>query len=100
MVTIVEQGAPLPSTQARTVTAEILRTAPIRLSAMVFEGQGFGAAAVRGVITGIGLLARTPYPHRTFATVTEAVSWIERETRENESMPRRSVEAAVAEVRC
>lgn len=101
LLTIVEDGAPLPTPEARRVTADVLRGAPIKLSAMVFEGHGFRAAAVRGVITGIGLIAKTPYPHRTFATVDEAAAWIEKETRNNGpgSMLRDSIVRGVASLR-
>jgi hypothetical protein len=101
LLTIVEDGAPLPSTEARKVAAEVLHGVPIKLSAMVFEGQGFRAASVRGVITGIGLLARTPYPHRTFATVKDAAIWIEKETHADDTraMLRSGIAGAVGKLR-
>ena len=101
LLSIVEDGAPLPTAEVRKVTADVLRGVPIKLSAMVFEGHGFRAAAVRGVITGIGLLARTPYPHRTFAMVEDAAVWIEEETRADgpDAMLRGSVARAVARFR-
>jgi hypothetical protein len=44
-------------------------------STVVFEGQGFRAAAVRSVVTGLAMLARLPFPHHIFATVPIAVDW-------------------------
>jgi hypothetical protein len=101
LLSIVEDGAPLPSAEARKVTAEQLHGAPINLSAMAFEGQGFRAAAVRGAITGIGLLARTPYPHRTFGTVKDAAVWIEKETHgdQTRAMMRSGIVGAVSKFR-
>jgi len=50
-------------------------SANLRCSTVVFEGQGFRAAAVRSVVTGLAMLARLPFPHHIFATVPIAVEW-------------------------
>lgn len=98
LVTIVEAGAPLPAADVRQATAELLAEAAphVRCSAVVFEGIGFRAAAVRGIVTSISMLARPPYPHRIFSTVTEASSWIHR-TFGGASGPQ--LEAAIDELR-
>lgn len=77
-LTIVERGASLPSSKARTELASALRAERTMLcSALVFEGDGFRAAAVRAITTGIYQLAKPPFPIRVFANVMEAAEWME-----------------------
>jgi len=80
LITIVEPGARLPATDARQGLGQLLADAAgsIRFSAVVFEGGGFRASAVRGVVASLTLLARPPFPHRVFATATEACAWFQR----------------------
>jgi hypothetical protein len=47
----------------------------IRCSTVVFEGTGFRAAAVRGLVAGLVMLSRVPFPHQVFATLEAAVDW-------------------------
>ena len=77
LVTIVEQRAPLPPAPVRNAMAKFLAdsASAIKCSAVVFEGEGFSAAAVRGVVTGLTLVARPAYPHKIFATVPQASAW-------------------------
>ena len=44
-----------------------------RASALVFGGLGFKASIIRGVVTGLNLLAGYPFPYRTFADADTAV---------------------------
>ncbi len=78
LLTIIEQGAPMPSSEVRTALAKFMTAGArfIRSSAVAFEGAGFRAAAVRGVVTGLTMLARQPYPHKVFATMPEAIQWL------------------------
>ena len=46
------------------------------LSAVVHEGSGFRAAAVRSVVTGLAMMANLPYPHKVFANVDDAARWL------------------------
>jgi len=66
LLTIVESGAPLPPAPARRTIADFLAGGSefIKCSAVVFEGSGFRAAAVRSVVTGLTLMAKQAYPHR------------------------------------
>jgi hypothetical protein len=66
LLTIVESGAPLPPAAARDFIASFLASGSkfIKCSAVVFEGSGFRAAAVRSVVTGLTLMARQAYPHK------------------------------------
>lgn len=45
-------------------------------SALVFEGQGFGAATVRFMATGLAMLARPAYPHRTFSSPADGARFL------------------------
>lgn len=45
-------------------------------AALVFEGTGFRAAAVRGVVTVLNTLARQAYPYKSFGTVDAGATWV------------------------
>jgi hypothetical protein len=45
-------------------------------SATVIEGEGFRASAARAAYAGILLFARSPVPHKAFATVEQAADWL------------------------
>ncbi len=77
LVTIIEEGAPLPPSDARERIAKFLQESASTLvvSAVIFEGSGFRSAAVRGVVTGLTMLAKQSYPHRVFGTLESAAEW-------------------------
>ncbi len=77
-LTVVEAQAEMPEPAARDELADMFRRlgSSVICSALVFEGQGFRAAAVRGITTSVNLLARQPFPHKVFANVDEAASWM------------------------
>ncbi len=77
MLTIVEERAPLPVVEVRDALAKFLASGAGRSkkSAVVHEGSGFRAASVRGVVTGLAMIARLPYPHKVFSTPTDAARW-------------------------
>jgi hypothetical protein len=77
LVTIVEEGAPMPAPDARQALTKFLMSGAgrTRMSAVIHEGSGFRAAAVRSVVTGLAMAARLPYPHKVFASVAEAGTW-------------------------
>jgi len=78
LITLVEAKASMPETAERNAIAELLRSfgEKIAASALIFEGEGFRAAAVRSVVAGLNLLARQPYPHKVFGTSEEASNWL------------------------
>lgn len=77
VLTVVEAHAPMPPAASRSEMAATLRGGSfIRASAVAFEGEGFRAAAVRGVITGLTAMARQPFPHKVFARVGDAVLFL------------------------
>jgi hypothetical protein len=47
----------------------------IRASSLVFEGQGFRAATIRGIAAGLVMLTRVPYPHKVFADLKTAIDF-------------------------
>ncbi len=78
LVTIVEENAPMPPAEARDAMATFLgrQSAVVKASAVIYEGSGFRAAAVRSVVAGLTLMARQTYPHKVFATVDEGITWL------------------------
>lgn len=78
LLTIVEANAPVPGADVRKALAAVLTdfSRNIKVSSVVFEGQGFSAAAVRSVVTGLTLIARQAYPHKVFASLAEAGGWM------------------------
>ena len=78
LFTIVEETAPLPDGKGRTALSNILRFCAdeVFASAVVMEGDGFRASAVRSVATGLSIVARQPFPHRVFRKVQDGAQWI------------------------
>ncbi len=54
---------------------------PIVTVANVIEGRGFRAAALRGVLTGLGIVVKHDYPREVFDNVPKAANYLERESR-------------------
>jgi hypothetical protein len=81
VLTIIAADAPLPSTEARSALVNLFRGSAemVVCSAVVFEGSGFRASAVRSVATGLALLARQPFPHRIFSNTRGAFEWTDSE---------------------
>jgi hypothetical protein len=52
--------------------------AQIGFVATVIEGDGFGAAALRGAVTGMTLVLRPSYPTKVFANIQEAAELVVR----------------------
>ena len=65
-ISIIEPGAPMPTAKAREALSAFLRNVGdvVNQSAVVYEGAGFRAAAVRSVVTGITLMSKQPFPHK------------------------------------
>lgn len=69
---------PLPPAEVRQRGAQLIQeNGPhVEAAAMVLEGSGFWASAVRSVMTASFALARQPYPSKAFATGLDAATWI------------------------
>jgi hypothetical protein len=78
IVPIVDAGAPQPDPEARAALARVMEKHDRALygTAYVVLGSGFQAAAIRGAITGLMLLARHTHATKVFATVPQAVRWL------------------------
>jgi hypothetical protein len=78
VLVVVEPNAPAPSAATRQAIANSLRRGAGRVhcSAVVFEAAGFRGSAVRAVVAGMTMLAKQPYPHRVFDSVTAAATWM------------------------
>jgi hypothetical protein len=81
LLTIIEAGAKMPDPGTREPLARVLNSVAeqVLISGVAFEGEGFLAASIRSVVVGLTLIARQPFPHRTFKDVEEASRWIESE---------------------
>jgi hypothetical protein len=88
LMTVVMPHAPLPSSDARQALSGILRVGADALicSAVVMEGDGFRASAVRSVATGLAIIARQPFPHRVFPRTDSALAWFAQELRTRSSV--------------
>ena len=99
---VVEQDASLPSSEAREIIAGMWsHVAPFTAcGAVVFEGAGFRAAALRSVVTGLRLATRSPFPYRA-CTLKEAAQMIAEELPKRTGQPFDANEfiSAVAELR-
>ncbi|MGH7437938.1 MAG: hypothetical protein ACRENE_19840 [Polyangiaceae bacterium] len=78
LLTVVEEQAPMPDSEARAGLGRLLKNGAgrTRRSAVVYEGAGFRAATVRSVVTGITALSKPPFPHKIFATVEQAAGFL------------------------
>jgi len=67
----------LPS-EARAEFSKIMRDGSgyIRCVAAVFEETGFRAAMVRAIVTGMNVLAGTPFQHHVFADAPTGAGWV------------------------
>lgn len=103
LMTIIEPRAQQPDAAARDALAALMHEGSkwIQVSALVFEGTGFIAATIRGIVTGISMLARQSFPHRVFDSVSEASSFIERKQLRTNQTPFAAwrMESSVAELR-
>jgi hypothetical protein len=74
---LINASVPLPDAGARAVYARLGRELGTRMAciAVVVEGRGFVASAMRAAITGIGLTARVSFPLACFAELDEAAQW-------------------------
>jgi hypothetical protein len=66
LMQLVGEGHPPLRAESRAELNRVLRSGAtsIRCSTLVFEGQGFKAAAVRGIAAGLVMLKRVPFPHQ------------------------------------
>jgi hypothetical protein len=68
---------PLPNAEVRKVSEEVnqLNQTGVLSVALVVEVTGFVGSALRGIITGLNMVKKTPYPIKVFDTTDKAVPW-------------------------
>jgi hypothetical protein len=78
LIQVVPASALTPDAAARTALARMLLNLNGRVShsALVHEAEGFRAAMIRSIVTGIAALSNPGFPHRVFARLEEAVAWM------------------------
>ena len=98
LVQIAPVTAIAPDARARTALVRMLRAldGTVGCSALVHETEGFRAALIRSIVTGLAALSSPGYPHRVFTTVGEAAAWMG--NHQQALIPAR-VRCVVAEVR-
>jgi hypothetical protein len=76
-ISVLEPGATAETPKdVRDETAAITREYPSIAAAIVIEGKGFRAAAIRAVLAAIYLVSRSPYPHRIVDSVLFGARWL------------------------
>jgi hypothetical protein len=67
-----------PDGPARAALARMLRelNGSVSSSAIVHDADGFRAAMIRSIVTGVTRLSNPGYPHRVFAKVADAAAWM------------------------
>lgn len=78
LMQIVPGSAITPDSRARAALVQMLRSLNgfVSHSAIVHEAEGFRAAMVRSIVTGVAALSNPGFPHRVFAEVPEAAHWM------------------------
>lgn len=79
-ISIVERRAgPGTTAEARVAVAELVRKydTSISGSAVVCDGSGFRATAVRSVVTAINMASRASHPSKVFASCEPAFEWLQ-----------------------
>jgi hypothetical protein len=101
LVVIIEPDADSPVSEERKQFAAINRDTPgLKGVAVVFEGRGFKASAVRSVAAGIAFLSRSPIPHKVFSVLPEAAAWIGPLVHNAGSLPAGGLLRAIDLIRC
>jgi hypothetical protein len=78
VVHLVVKGASLPGAEARARLMELQqRYAPsIVCAAVLLQGSGFWASALRSLVTSMQMVERSHFEYRTFAEVADLAEWV------------------------
>lgn len=76
-IAVAEQGTPLMGAAEREASSKLLSdfTRTTLFAAMTIEGDGFWSSSARSVVTAISVVARVPFPVRSFRYVNDATAW-------------------------
>jgi hypothetical protein len=100
LFTIILPDATPPPGPVRGALAAFLKSADyIRASAVVMEGNSIRAALVRGVVTGLTMLARQPFPHRVCSLEDAGLLFEKANPSKTRGFDRVAFMTAVAELR-
>lgn len=77
-ISLLDDEFPLPSAEVRAALEEMSPVVSGYYAAVasVFEGAGFRAALLRGVLSTLQLVSRADFPQKVFSTPDEAADWI------------------------
>ncbi len=83
LTTLEDKSGLMPNAPARKEAEALARSTreAVILQAQVLEGDGFVAASIRALLTGVMLAIRAPFPNKVFKTVDEALPWVEEQLR-------------------
>lgn len=78
--TVVHREAKVPSDDLRKQITKMRRevATSMRGGAIVYEGDGLRGALVRGVVTGLMLLAPEIYPHSVVGTIPDGIGFLQK----------------------
>ncbi len=78
IMAVVGANTPPPDAEVRNLVGQAMTAVgdKMRAAVQVVEGQGFRAAAIRGVLIGMGLLIRAKHPEKVCQTVAEAAQFL------------------------
>lgn len=96
-ITLLDENAPTPHAEVREALDAMVPTVAPFYGAVsaIFEGNGFRAAMIRGILTGFQLISRGKYPQRICATPDECAAWLFPLARE-QGLPLRSPDEIIA----
>ena len=97
---VVSQSAGVPSSQARKVISEGMKSFDFVATTVVIEAaKGFWGAAALGFMSALQVSARQSYPNKNFGDFNEATNWFARTTREkgNWTLSQADIESIVKE---
>jgi hypothetical protein len=83
MIQLVAASAITPDGQARSAIAHMLQSlhGVVSHSAIVHEAEGFRAAMIRSIVTGLAAISNPGFPHRVFAKLPDAAAWMAADSR-------------------
>jgi hypothetical protein len=98
LIQIVSATAITPDGPARAALARMLRelSGVVASSALVHEAEGFRAAMIRSIVTGLTAMSSPGYPHRVFAGLRDAAAWM---SESNARAPAKQIEHGVGQIR-
>lgn len=75
---VVEENSELPNPVARKLLEQLtLLLAPsCKVVAMIHEGSGFRAAAIRAILTSLVAISKQAFPYKIFKTVELGTTWM------------------------